>query len=165
MSSIAVIANLNVGEVWARELEGDGRRIEIFTGYRSAEELFSGPARDIVIIDIENPEWPESLLIPQTRAIWPDCRIIAVVSNYAFRKSAVYEMGLWQPDQVLMKPLATRILSATVNFLWAQQRTAELQKVVSDLHGKAGTTPKRPPGLPSDTETPEQQPPHTIAHA
>lgn len=162
MSRIAVIASLNVGAVWARELEGDGRHVEVFTGYCSAEELFSGPARDIVIVDIENPEWPESLLIPQTRAIWPDCRTIAVVSNYAFRTSAVYEMGLWQPDQVLMKPLATRILSATVNFLWAQQRTVELQRVVRALHGKADTAREKHSNLSSDSKAPDQR---TIAHA
>ena len=132
MSLIAVIADPSTAEPWALELQADGHDVECHSGPDSAERLFAGACPEIVVIDIENPEWSESMLISQTRAKWPDCKIVAVVSSYAFRNSAVFEMGLWQPDQLLLKPLAPRLLSATVTFLWAQLRSEEIRQLVHE---------------------------------
>lgn len=130
MSLIAVIANPSTAMPWSQELEADGHKVACHWGPDSSEALFSGDAPEIVVVDIENPEWSESMLIPQSRAKWPDCKVIAVVSSYEFRCSAVYEMGLWKPDQLLLKPLAPRLLAATVTFLWAQLRSEELRQLV-----------------------------------
>lgn len=131
MSQIAVIANTIVGTEWAHMLHADGHDAETFTGYGCAAELFAGEPKNILVIDIENPDWPESLLIAQTHSIWPDCKIVAVVSSYAFRTSAVHEMGLWLPHHILMRPMASRLLCATVNFLWAKQRAEEIRRQVA----------------------------------
>lgn len=149
MSLIAVIADPALSVPWAQELEADGHDVECHWGPTSAETLFSGATPEIVIIDIGHPEWPESLLIPQTRAKWPDSKVIAVVSSYAFRTSAVYEMGLWKPDQLLMKPLAPRLLAATVTFLWAQLRSDEIK---SQIKATPFTLPSH------DTEATTQSP-------
>ena len=132
MSLIAVIADPLLAMPWANELRADGHVVECYWGHDIAETLFAGESPEIVVIDIENPEWAETMLIPQCQAKWPDCKVIAVVSSYAFRTSAVYEMGLWEPDQLLLKPLTPRLLAATVTFLWAQLRSAEIKKLVKD---------------------------------
>lgn len=131
MSKIAVVARPGLAISWVQELRLEGHEAEAFSGPEGAADLFAHAEPEIVIIDIENPEWPESLLIPQARAAWPGCKVIAVVSSYAFRNSAVYKMGLWEPDQLLMKPLSPRLLTATVTFLWAQLRTEELKREIA----------------------------------
>lgn len=133
MSLIAVIADPLLSMPWADELRSDGHVVQCHWGSDAAENLFAGECPEIVVIDIENPEWAETMLIPQCQAKWPDSKVIAVVSGYDFRNSAVYEMGLWEPDQLLLKPLAPRLLAATVTFLWAQMRSAEIKQLVRDL--------------------------------
>lgn len=142
MSHIAVIADPSLAACWARELQADGHEVRCHWGTDSAETLFAGDYPEIIVIDIENPRWSESMLIPQSHAQWPTCKVIAVVSSYDFRNSAVYEMGLWEPDQLLMQPLAPRLLAATVMFLWAQLRSEEIKKLVHET----------PFTLPSDPE-------------
>ena len=142
MSLIAVIAEPSLAMPWAQELQTDGHEVQCHWGPTSAETLFAGENPEIVIVDIEHPEWPESLLIPQSRAAWPACKVIAVVSSYAFRTSAVYKMGLWEPDQLLLKPLAPRLLAATVTFLWAQLRTEEIKQLVQATPLTLGTSPR-----------------------
>lgn len=143
MSLIAVIADPSLAMPWADELRSDGHLVQCHWGPDTAEQLFGGESPEIVVIDIEHPEWSESMLIAQSQAKWPACKVIAVVSSYSFRDSAVYEMGLWEPDQLLLKPLAPRLLAATVTFLWAQMRSEEIRQLVR------GT----PFLLPSDAET------------
>ncbi|MFK7944355.1 MAG: hypothetical protein AB8B85_15775 [Paracoccaceae bacterium] len=131
MSQIAVIAEPPLAVPWAQELQSDGHKVDCHWGASAAETLFAGETPEIVVIDIENPEWVQSLLISQSRAKWPCCKVIAVVSSYAFRSSAVYKMGLWKPDQLLLKPLTPRVLAATASFLWAQLRTEEIKQSVA----------------------------------
>lgn len=157
MSLISVIAEPSLAMPWAKELEADGHVIQCHWGPTSAETLFAGESPEIVIVDIEHPEWPESLLIPQSRATWPACKVIAVVSSYAFRTSAVYEMGLWKPDQLLLKPLAPRLLSATVTFLWAQLRTEEIKRMVN-AHPFTLEPPKQQFAHPAEADVLEWQP-------
>ena len=132
MSLIAVVAEPTISQPWAQELQRDGYEVACHWGPSCSESLFSGDIPEIVIVDIAHPEWPESMLIPQSRAIWPNCRIVAVVPSYTFRTSAVYEMGLWEPNQLLLKPLTPRLLAATVTYLWAQLRTQEIKQQVRE---------------------------------
>ena len=131
MSLIAIVAEPSVAEQWSAEMQGTGHEVTAYWGSSVTDELFAGKPPEIIVIDITNPDWSESLLISQSRAAWPGCKIIAVVADYAFRESAVYEMGLWEPDQLLLKPLTPRMLTATVTFLWAQLRTEEIRRLVA----------------------------------
>lgn len=99
---------------------------------------------DIIIVDVANPDSGEAMPIAQAQSIWPGCKIIAVTSGYSFRGSAFYQMGLWSPDQLLLKPINLRILCATVAFLWAQIRTERLRSIITSakncdlIYGRAG---------------------------
>ena len=133
MCKIAIVADPSLSTGWARTLSADGHVVDTFDDPWEYQSELSGDQRDIVILDVTNPNFGETMLIPQTKAAWPDCRTIAVVSSYTFRSSAVYEMGLWTPDQLLIKPVASRLLAATVSFLWAQIRSQQIKKIVEEV--------------------------------
>lgn len=141
MSNLALVANPALATSWAEILCTDGHTVDTFTNPMETQGLFSHDHFDILIIDVENPDFGETMLIPQTRSKWPDCKIVAVVSSYMFRTSAVYEMGLWSPDQLLLKPLESRLLLATVSFLWAQVRSREIKTAMENVK-------RTPAGLP-----------------
>ena len=144
MSKIAIIADPTLSTTWARTLRADGHDVDVIEHSFDYQELLSGDPRDIVIFDVANPNFGETMLIPQVRAAWPDCKTIAVVSSYTFRSSAIYEMGLWSPDQLLIKPVNVRLLSATVAFLWAQIRTAEIKQIVREAKGMLDGLQEKP---------------------
>lgn len=130
MASTLIIGNTATTESWSIALAREGHDVETCSGTLEFQERFSGSAVDIFIVDVTHADWGEAMLIPQARATWPDCKIIAVASNYEFRSSAVYQMGLWTPDQLLIKPLNPRVLTATVAFLWAQIRTDRIKRLI-----------------------------------
>ena len=143
MSRIGLIADPTLATSWTGALRDSDFAVVSCADSIEFQEKFGTEVFDIVIVDISNPDWGEAMLIPQARAAWPDCRIIAVVSNYTFRSSAVYQMGLWSPDQVLMKPVSPRVLLATVSFLWAQIKTVAIRRT---LTGESGV-PNQPDGI------------------
>lgn len=149
MSNLAIVANPGLASSWAEILCIDGHKVDTFTSLMETQDLFSHDHFDILIMDVENPDFGETMLIPQTRAKWPACKIVAVVSSYTFRTSAVYEMGLWSPDQLLLKPLESRLLLATVSFLWAQVRSQEIRTAMESVK-------RSPAGLP--IEAPPENP-------
>jgi DNA-binding response OmpR family regulator len=97
-------------------------------------EMAQGLNIDIMVVDVANPDSGEAMPIPHARAAWPQCKILAITSGYAFRSSAFYQMGLWSPDQLLLKPINLRILTATVSFLWAQVRTERIRRMITASH-------------------------------
>ncbi|MEM6621184.1 MAG: hypothetical protein AAF674_03080 [Pseudomonadota bacterium] len=156
MSRIVIIADARLGHVWSSALARDGHDVVCVSDSLSFQSLFEGDSYEIVIIDIDRPDWGETMLIPQVRAAWPDSKIVAVVANYDFRNSAVYQMGLWTPDQVLLKPLAIRLLCTTVSFLWAQIRSQEIREIVTG--GFFGDNPiAKAPKLASIASDPEDE--------
>lgn len=116
---------------WADILRRERHSVEICEGSLGFQERFEGPPADIFIVDVTHANWGEAMLIPQARAAWPKCRILAIASGYAFRSSAVYQMGLWTPDQLLIKPVNPRVLCATVAFMWAQIRSEEIRRLIT----------------------------------
>lgn len=130
MASILLIGEAASVSNWVDCLEGEGHRVETVSHSVSVRERFSGEEVDILIIDVLHPDHGEAMLIPQARAAWPHCKTIAITSNYSFRTSAIFEMGLWSPDQLLIKPVNLRILTATVAFLAAQRRTDDLMREI-----------------------------------
>lgn len=146
MAEVLIIGDSRTTEQWSVLLVRAGHTVETVYNAMDMQERFAGAGMDIVIIDISNADWGEAMLIPQARATWPGCRIIAVASSYAFRSSAVYQMGLWTPDQLLIKPVLSRILKATVAFLWAQIRSERLRASVAALPAKPENGQMQPDG-------------------
>ena len=138
MCKIAIVADPSLSTGWARILSADGHTVDTFDDPWEYQNQLSNEERDIVILDVTNPNFGETMLIPQTKSAWPNCRTIAVVSSYTFRSSAIYEMGLWTPDQLLIKPVDPRLLTATVSFLWAQIRSDEIREIVREVREEGG---------------------------
>ena len=132
MSKIAIIADSNLASTWAMILCAEGHVVDTYPHSLNHEDFIAGEAPDIVILDVNNPDFGETMLIPHAKAAWPDCKIVAVVSNYTFRASAIYSMGLWTPDQLLIKPVDRRLLVATISFLWAQIRSKQIKDMVKN---------------------------------
>jgi len=145
MAAILIVGDTPCVRAWASALQRDGHAVEICAHSLDVHERFSSAPVDIFIADVTHADWGEAMLIPQTRATWPECRIIPVASSYAFRSSAVFQMGLWTPDQLLMKPVNPRVLSATVALLWAEIRTLEIRDIITSVpslrSGKTGKSP------------------------
>ena len=133
MAEVLIVGDNTSVQQWSLVLARAGHTVETIASTMDMQDRFAGPDVDVLIVDISHADWGEAMLIPQARATWPKCRIIAVASNYAFRSSAVYQMGLWTPDQLLMKPVIPRILSATVAFLWAQIRSDKIREAVATI--------------------------------
>ena len=132
MASILIVGDARSNSTWCEVLRLEGHSVEACENSIEFQSRFATDPVDIFIVDITHADWGEAMLIPQIRAAWPDCRIVAIASSYAFRSSAVFQMGLWTPDQLLIKPVNLRVLCATVSFLWAQIRSAEIRSAVLD---------------------------------
>ena len=132
MSKISIIADSNLASTWAMILCAEGHVVDTYPHSLDHDDFIACEAPDIVILDVTNPDFGETMLIPHAKAAWPDCKIVAVVSNYTFRASAIYSMGLWTPDQLLIKPVDRRLLVATISFLWAQIRSKQIKDMVKN---------------------------------
>jgi DNA-binding NtrC family response regulator len=135
MASILIIGDSASVPNWVSALRQNDHSVETLPSaleLPKALEDWYDPV-DIIIVDVANPDSGEAMPIAQAQSIWPGCKIIAVTSGYSFRGSAFYQMGLWSPDQLLIKPLNIRILCATVSFLWAQIRTERLRTVITSV--------------------------------
>lgn len=130
MASILIVGDARSNSTWCEVLRLEGHAVEACENSIEFQSRFASDPVDIFIVDVTHADWGEAMLIPQIRAAWPDCRIVAIASSYAFRSSAVYQMGLWTPDQLLIKPVNLRVLCATVSFLWAQIRSAAIRSAV-----------------------------------
>lgn len=128
MSSILCFGSSGAVAIWDRTLRHEGHDVERVDTLQGVQERFSGDVVDILIIDMSNADTGEALLIPQARAAWPGCKVIVATSSYAFRTSEFYRMGLWSPDQLMLRPVNLRVLTATVNFLAAQIRSEEIKR-------------------------------------
>lgn len=131
MASILIVGESTTTTGLVSALKCDGHDLDILPHFLDFTEMTEGLSVDIMIVDIANPDSGEAMPIPHARAAWPDCKILAITSGYSFRSSAFYQMGLWSPDQLLLKPVNLRILAATVSFLWAQVRTERLRRTVT----------------------------------
>ncbi len=154
MASILIIGDDAPIPSWVETLR-DEHQVETLT---SVVDLPPGKSVtdhsvDIIIVVVSNPDTGDAMPIANARSLWPGCKVIAVTSGYTFRTSAFFRMGLWSPDQLLLKPVNLRILRATVNFLWAQVRTEQIREIVASS-SKSGETFKHP-GM-SEVQMPRQ---------
>jgi len=132
MASILIVGDARTNSLWCEILQREGHTVEPCKNSVDFQSRFAAEPVDIFIVDVTHADWGEAMLIPQVQAAWPKCKILAISSSYAFRSSAVYQMGLWTPDQLLIKPVNPRVLCATVAFLWAQIRSAEIRTMVAE---------------------------------
>lgn len=132
MASILIVGDARANSLWCDILHREGHSVESCENSVNFQSRFASDPVDIFIVDVTHADWGEAMLIPQVQAAWPKCKILAISSSYAFRSSAVYQMGLWTPDQLLIKPVNPRVLCATVAFLWAQIRSAEIRTMVTE---------------------------------
>lgn len=132
MASILIVGDARTNSLWREILLREGHEVESCENSIDFQSRFAADPVDIFIVDVTHADWGEAMLIPQVHAAWPKCKILAISSSYAFRSSAVYQMGLWTPDQLLIKPVNPRVLCATVAFLWAQIRSAEIRTMVTE---------------------------------
>lgn len=133
MAAVLIVGDSRSVYGWSDALEHEGHSVETCDHSLHVHDRFQGDPVDIFICDVTHADWGEAMLIPQTRATWPECRIIAVASSFSFRSSAVFRMGLWTPDQLLIKPVNTRVLCATVSLLWAQIRTKAIREFITNV--------------------------------
>ncbi len=133
MASILIIGDSAAVPTWVSALRQQDHSVETLSNAMelpAALEDWYDPI-DIIIVDVANPDSGEAMPIAQAQSLWPGCKIIAITSGYSFRGSAFFQMGLWSPDQLLLKPINLRILCATVAFLWAQIRTKRLRTIIT----------------------------------
>ncbi len=125
MASILIVGDARANSLWCDILHREGHTVESCENSVNFQSRFASDPVDIFIVDVTHADWGEAMLIPQVQAAWPKCKILAISSSYAFRSSAVYQMGLWTPDQLLIKPVNPRVLCATVAFCG---RKSDLQR-------------------------------------
>lgn len=126
MSHVVIVADPGVAAVWADALCRDHHVVQTCGRLASFDDLFGQHPAEILIIDVENPDWSEVMLMPQAREAWPLCKVVVATADLAFRQSAIYQMGLWDPDKVLMKPVSIRLLVATIALASAELRSTEI---------------------------------------
>lgn len=153
MASILIVGDARANAIWCDVLRLDDHTVELCENSIEFQSRFASDPVDIFIVDVTHADWGEAMLIPQIRAAWPNCKIMAIASDYAFRSSAVYQMGLWTPDQLLIKPVNPRVMCATVAFLWAQIRSARIRLQVKEQP----LSTKRAEDEPLDVEEPLSQ--------
>jgi len=70
-----------------------------------------------------------------------------VVADHSYRASAIYQMGLWSPDELLVKPMSLNVLSATVTLLSTTPRAHRPSRATRVVR-------REPAGSPVVLETP-----------
>lgn len=133
MAAVLIIGENRSIHGWASALEREGHTVETCAHSLDVHDRFQGDPIEIFICDVTHADWGEAMLMPQAKATWPECRTIAVASSYSFRSSAVFRMGLWTPDQLLIKPVNNRVLCATVSLLWAQIKTQAIRSMITNV--------------------------------
>ncbi len=126
IASTLIIGADNVTAPWIEALRGAGHGVEHCADVLSFQERFSGTPVDVLAIDIANADHGEAMLMAQARSVWRDCRVIAMPRDRSYRSSAIFSMGLWAPDRLLMQPVPADVLVQSVDQLQCQARVDRL---------------------------------------
>ena len=119
MAVTLIVGDEKVTAGWVSALVACGRHVQSCASALAFQHRFSGEPADVLIIDIVHADHGEAMLIPQVRAHWPGCRIVVTVSDYSFLQSEFYRMGLWSPDEVLLKPVdISAICDRVAHWAW-----------------------------------------------
>ena len=162
MGTVSIVGRDRVTSAWERALRQAGHTVEIYRDALAFQDRFSGPPPDVLVVEIVNADQGEAMLMFQARSVWNECRVMAVPQDQSYRSSAVYAMGLWHPDRVLMQPLSNDLLIGCVRQLQLQpgvERRAVINRAalsrpsggVGNVVVRAAADPLRPGGRPSLT--------------
>ena len=125
MARILIIGSEPLTNRWTPLLRRAGHQVEFSQDTLSFQDRFSGDAVDVLIVEITNADHGEAMLMIQARTVWPGCRVVAVPRNRSYRSSALFGMGLWKPDRLLMHPVADDLLLESVQQLWIQTQAEQ----------------------------------------
>ena len=102
---------LIIGEAVARAdalalaLSEKGHEVEILCDPAQARARLGNDPADIAIIEVSSTDGGPGMLVGQTKAAWPECRIIALTASRDVETSKLVEMGLWDPELTLAAPV------------------------------------------------------------
>ena len=91
-------ANLARADAYGLALSEAGHEVEVFSDPVTARQRLGGEAADLAVIEVTSADGGPGLLVGQTRAAWPECRILALTALHEAETSKLSEMGLWNPD-------------------------------------------------------------------
>ena len=140
MATTLIVGADNVTAPWVAALQDAGHGVEHCADVLAFQERFAGDPVDVLAIDIVNADHGEAMLMAQARSVWPDCRVIALPRDRSYRSSAIFGMGLWAPDRLLMQPVSIDVLVQSVQQLDAQSR---VDRLIRDRRSKHQATADR----------------------
>lgn len=105
MASVLIVGCEFVTGEWARALGRAGHSVEECRDTLAFQERFLDAPADILVVEIAHADHGEAMLMAQVRSVWPDCRVIAVSRDRSYQSSAIFDMGLWRPDLLLIQPV------------------------------------------------------------
>ena len=138
MALTLIVGAERVTAPWMDALSSAGHSVEHCTDVLSFQDRFRGAPVDVLVIDIANADHGEAMLMAQARAVWPDCRVIAMPRDRSYRSSAIFGMGLWSPDRLLMQPVDAEVLVRTVEQLRMQSRVDRIMRERREVTGGRG---------------------------
>lgn len=143
MALTLIVGAERVTVPWMEALSSAGHGVEHCTDVLSFQERFGGTPADVLLIDIANADHGEAMLMVQARTVWPDCRVIALPRDRSYRSSAIFRMGLWAPDRLLMQPVDAEVLVRTVEQLRMQARVDRIVRDRREAHARrVGADPR-----------------------
>ena len=132
MASILIFGTMVVATPWVLALSDAGHRVDTCVDVLAFQDRFEGKPADILIFDIINADHGAAMLMVQARTVWRDSRVIALPRDRSYRTSAIFQMGLWAPDRLLMQPVKADSLTNSVQQLCiqasAERRIRELRE-------------------------------------
>ena len=138
MAAILIVGCEHETADWVDALREVGHLVEHCADVLSFQDRFCGTPVDVLVIDIANADHGEAMLMVQARAVWRDCRVIAIARDRSYRSSALYSMGLWSPDRLLMTPVNIDLLLESVEQLRAQAR---VDRMIRERREQEGARP------------------------
>lgn len=126
MSNVLIVGANAIITGWVNELSVSGHAVDSCTDILTFQDRFVGIPADIMIVDIRNADHGEAMLMAQARSVWPACRVIALPRDRSYRESAIFRMGLWAPDRLLMQPVTMATLRLTIDQLCVQAAAQRL---------------------------------------
>lgn len=122
MASILIFGSVLATSPWVQALREVGHCVETCVDVLAFQDRFDGAPADILVVEIINADQGAAMLMVQSRTVWRDCRVIALPRDHSYRSSAIFKMGLWAPDRLLMQPVEPESLTRSVQQLCIQAR-------------------------------------------
>ena len=142
MASILIFGTMVVATPWMLALRDAGHQVDTYADVLAFQDRFDGTPVDILIFDIINADHGAAMLMVQSRTVWRDSRVIALPRDRSYRTSAIFQMGLWAPDRLMLQPVQAESLNSSVQQLCIQAsaerrirqlRERQLEQTIPDL--------------------------------